>query len=82
MQEQITKIKQAYVAFIDNKLTSLSQKHKMGIFAASLLVPVILFFFLFYSPNNEKKAKLIKDNRYLKGEIQKVEIIELKLRQE
>ena len=79
MQEQITKIKQAYGSFIDNKLASLSKKQKIGIFAASLLIPLLLFFFLFFSPKNEEIKKLAKNNRFLNGEIQKVEAIADKL---
>ena len=79
MREKITKIKQGYGAFIDNKLTRLSKKQKTGIFAATLIIPLLLFFFLFYSPNNDKRDKLEKNNRYLKGEIQKVEAIADKL---
>lgn len=79
MKEQLAKIKQAYGTFIDEKLTRLKKKHKMGIFAASWIVPLLLFFFLFYSPNNEKIETLEKNNIYLKGEIQKVEAIADKL---
>ncbi|MEN8135176.1 MAG: type 4a pilus biogenesis protein PilO [Thermodesulfobacteriota bacterium] len=79
MQDQITKTKQAYVSFIDNKLAGLSQKHKTGIFAASMLIPILLFFFLFLSPKNEEIAKFRKANIFLNSEIQKVEAIADKL---
>lgn len=79
MQGKITKIKQAYLSFIDGKLTRLSQQHKIGILAASLLIPIMAFFFLFYSPTSKEISKLGKDNTYLKGEIQKVEAIADKL---
>jgi type IV pilus assembly protein PilO len=79
MQEQISKIKQAYGSFLDNKLAGLGKQHKMAIFLASMLIPVLLFFFLVYSPKNKEIDKLTKDNRYLNGEIQKVEAIADKL---
>lgn len=79
MREHTSKIKQAYTSFIDNKLTGLSQKHKMAILAASLLLPVLLFFFLFYSPTEKEITRLTNDNLYLNGEIQKVEAIADKL---
>jgi type IV pilus assembly protein PilO len=79
MQEKITKIKQSYGTFVDNKLTRLSKNHKTAILAASFLIPLLLFFFLFYSPKNEEVAKLNKDNTYLRGEIEKVEAIADKL---
>ena len=79
MQAQITKTKHAYTSFIDNKLTRLSQKHKTGIFVASILVPLLLFFFLFISPKNEEITKLKAANLVLNGEIQEVEAIADKL---
>ncbi|MCK4837174.1 MAG: type 4a pilus biogenesis protein PilO [Desulfobulbaceae bacterium] len=70
MQDQLKKSKQAYAAFIDNKLVGLDQKHKAGIFAASMLVPMVLFFFLFLSPKNDEITKLRKDNIALKKQVQ------------
>jgi type IV pilus assembly protein PilO len=79
MKQQITKIKQAYGSFLDNKLTRLSKQQKIGILAGSVLVPVLLFFFLVYSPKSKEIDKLEADIRYLKGEIQKVEAIANKI---
>ncbi|MFO7605223.1 MAG: type 4a pilus biogenesis protein PilO [Desulfurivibrionaceae bacterium] len=75
MKEQITKIKQAYGSFLDNKLTRLSKQQKIGILAGSLLVPLLLFFFLIYSPKSKDIEKLENNIQSLKGEIQKVEAI-------
>lgn len=72
MHEQITKIKQAYESFIDNKLTVLSKKQKAAILAASFLIPLLLFFFIFLSPNSKETDKLNKANHSLRKEIQKV----------
>lgn len=79
MQKNITKIKLTYTSFIDGNLTGLSQKNKALILGGSLLLPTLLFFFLFYSPSSKQISKLAKDNRYLSGEIQKVEAIADKL---
>ena len=79
MREQTTKIKQAYTAFLDNKLTRLNKQHKIGILAATVLIPIALFFFLFYSPKSKEIGKLKQDIRYLQGEIHKVEAIADKL---
>jgi type IV pilus assembly protein PilO len=79
MQEQITKIKQAYGSFLDTKLAGLGKQQKLAIFVASMLIPALLFFFLVYSPKNKEIAKMMKDNLYLNGEIQKVEAIADKL---
>jgi type IV pilus assembly protein PilO len=75
MHPQIEKFRRAYWDFLDHKLAPLKQQHKLTILAVSLLVPVILFIFLIYSPNSEKITKLDKDNIYLQGEIQKVEAL-------
>ncbi len=79
MHNQISKTKQAYASFIDNKLTRLNQKHKALIFGASMLVPLLLFFFLFLSPKNEEITKITQANRVLNKEIQEVEAIADKL---
>jgi type IV pilus assembly protein PilO len=79
MHPQIDKIKAAYWSFLDNKVATLNKQYKTAIFAASLIIPVLLFFFLFFSPKNDDIKRLKKDNRYLQGEIQKVEAIADKL---
>lgn len=79
MPASIVKIQKVYVSFLDNKIAKLSKKYKMGIFAATILIPIIAFFFLFYSPKNKEIQALKKNNVFLKGEIQKVEAITDKL---
>lgn len=79
MKEKITQIKQAYVSFLDNKLTRLSKQHKIAILAGSILIPLLLFFFLVYSPKSKEIDKLETDIRFLQGEIQKAEAIANKI---
>ena len=79
MHNQISKTKQAYASFIDNKLTRLTKQHKAGIFVASLLVPLLLFFFLFLSPKNEEITKLRKANLDLSAEVQEAEATAAKI---
>jgi len=79
MHPQIEKIRRAYWDLLDNKLAVMKHQHKLVIWVVSLLVPLVLFFFLSYSPNSDKIAKLKKDNLYLRGEIQKVEALAGKL---
>ena len=79
MKEKITKLKKAYWAFLDDKVADLKKEYKLGIFAASILLPILLFYFLIYSPTTEEIKKLKSNNRYLNGEIQKVEAIADKL---
>jgi len=48
----------AFDTFIDTKVTPLSVNHKVAIAAAALLVPVALFYFLYFSPKREVIAGL------------------------
>lgn len=73
------KIKAVYWSFLDDKIANLNKQYKIAIFALSMIVPVLLFFFLFLSPKNQEIEKLLKNIRYLRGEIEKVEAIADKL---
>ena len=79
MHPQIEKIRAAYWSFLDDKVANLNKQYKLAIFAASIIIPVLVFFFVFFSPKSDEIKKLEKNNRYLKGEIQKVEAIADKL---
>ena len=79
MPPQIDKIRSAYWSFLDDKVANLNKQYKTAIFAASMIIPVVLFFFLFFSPKSDDIKKLEKNNRYLNSEIQKVEAIADKL---
>lgn len=79
MGVQIKNIKAAYWNFLDNKLAQMKQQHKLVIWAGFMVVPAVIFFFLFYAPNSKQIDKLRKDNLYLQSEIQKVEAIAGKL---
>lgn len=79
MREKIIKIKKAYWTFLDEKLAGLSKQYKMAIFGATILVPTLLFYFFLYAPTSDQITKLKKNNRFLSGEIQKVEAIADKL---
>ena len=81
MHPKIEKIKRAYWDLLDNKLAPLKHQHKLAIWAVSLLVPLVLFAFLVYSPNSKEITKLKKNNQYLQGKIQKVEALAGKLDQ-
>lgn len=79
MPQQLEQIKKAYWSFLDNKVATLNKQYKTGILVASLIIPLALFFFLFYSPKSDEIKKLNKNNKYLRSEIQKVEAIADKL---
>lgn len=79
MSVQIANIRTAYWNFLDNKLALMNPRHKFTIWAGFIVVPSVVFLFLFYAPNSKQIEKLQKDNLYLQGEIQKVEAIAGKL---
>ena len=79
MKEHFLKITSAYERFLDNKVAYLNRQYKLAILAAAIVIPIVLFYFLFISPTSKEIKKLNKDNRYLRGEIQKVEAIAGKL---
>ena len=51
-------LKSALDAFIENKVAPLDIKHKAAICAAALILPIIAFVFLVYSPKTEEIQKL------------------------
>ena len=72
-------IKAAYWNFLDNKLATMKQQLKLIIWAGFIVVPSVIFVFLYYVPTSKQIDKLNKDNLFLQGEIQKVEAIAGKL---
>lgn len=79
MRVKIENIKTAYWNFLDNKLAPMNSKHKLMIWAGFMVVPTVVFLFLFYVPNSKQIEKFQKDNLYLQSEIQKVEAVAGKL---
>lgn len=79
MSVQVEKIKIAYWNFLDNKLAPMKQQFKLVIWAGFIIVPTIIFLFLFYVPKSKEIDKLGKENEFLQSEIQKVEAIAGKL---
>jgi len=79
MRLQFEGIKTAYWSFLDNKLAPMKQQHKYLIWAGFVVVPSVIFLFLFFMPTSKEIEKLRKENAYLQNEIQKVEAIAGKL---
>lgn len=48
------KIKAAIDSFLDNKVARLNKKHKIAIFAAAAVLPVVVFYFLLFVPKAEE----------------------------
>lgn len=65
----IDKINTGFNKFLETKITSLETKFKLIILAAALIVPVIAFVFLFYSPKNDEIRVLERKKASLEKEI-------------
>lgn len=59
--------------FLDDKVAGLDQNIKMAIMAAVILIPVIIFYFMSYKPQNVKLNQLEGRKVVLLAEIRKVE---------
>ncbi len=70
---KLDKAKDSFSTFLDNKVSKLNSKHKLGICAAAVLVPVIAFYFLVFAPKNETISQLKQQQQRLEGQIRDVE---------
>lgn len=50
--------KAAFDTFLDTKVTTLNSNHKAAIAVAALIIPVALFYFLYFSPKGEEISTL------------------------
>ena len=69
----INEMKVAFDSFLDEKITPLKNQHKVAILLGAIIVPLVLFVVLFYSPKNKEITGLKSRKVYLVGEIKKVE---------
>ena len=61
----------AFATFIDKKYIPLEKKFKVLIAVLLFLLPVILFYFFWFQPQQEKTVKLTKQRTGIKAELQK-----------
>ena len=61
----------AFEIFIDNKYIPLDKKFKWIIAVVLFLLPVVLFYFIYFQPQQEKKARLTSKRVTLTVELQK-----------
>ena len=61
----------AFATFIDEKYIPLDKKLKVTIAVILFLLPVVLFYFFWFQPQNEKSMKLDKQRETLSKELQK-----------
>lgn len=62
----------AFTTFLDSKFIPLAPKIKLGISAALVLLPLVVFFFALYQPNSEKIDKLTNQKSTLAKEVMDV----------
>jgi len=61
----------AFATFIDEKYIPLEKKLKIAIAVILFLLPVALFYFFWFEPNNEKSVQLAQQKETLTRELQK-----------
>ncbi len=64
----------AFATFIDEKYIPLENKFKVIIAAVLFLLPVVLFYFVWFQPQQEKKTQLISKRTQLTHELQKAKL--------
>jgi type IV pilus assembly protein PilO len=66
------KIKQKFDKFLDQKLARVDSKQKVAILAIAMVLPLVLFYFLLYSPKQEEITKLQKNKSSLEQQIREL----------
>ena len=61
----------AFATFIDNKYIPLDNKYKVAIAILLFLLPVVLFYFFWFQPQQEKSNQLTNQRMALKRDLQK-----------
>ena len=61
----------AFATFIDDKYIPLDKKFKVAIAVLLFLLPVVLFYFFWFQPQQEKNSQLVAQRTTLKRDLQK-----------
>ena len=64
----------AFATFIDKKYIPLGKKPKITIAVILFLLPVVLFYFFWFQPQNEKTADLTKQKTKISKELKKAKV--------
>ncbi len=64
----------AFATFIDDKFIPLDKKIKVAIAVLLFLLPIVLFYFLWFQPQQEKSTQLTKQRTVLKRDLQKAKV--------
>jgi len=72
-------IRATFDSFLDSKVVSLQSNIKLAIAAATLIVPIALFYFLYYSPKNQEISGLEQNVAKMQKDLNDVKIKAAKL---
>ena len=75
------KLQASLNSFLENKVATLNKNHKIAICLATIIVPVVAFYFLSYSPKDVEMQGLAKTVKTLQEELATVKIQAAKLDQ-
>ena len=56
----LDKLKAAFDSFLETKVVTLPVKHKYGIVAVALIIPLVAYYFLLFSPKTKEIKRLKK----------------------
>ena len=73
------KLQASLNSFLENKVATLNKNHKIAICLATIIVPVVAFYFLSYSPKDVEMQGLAKTVKTLQEELATVKIQAAKL---
>lgn len=73
MDLNLEKIQKGFASFIDTKVSRLEAKHKLLILLAAVILPVLAFFFLGFSPKDKEIKALNSSKTALLADISRVE---------
>jgi type IV pilus assembly protein PilO len=62
-----------FTAFLDKKYIPLDNRIKLGIAALLLILPIVVFYFVFYQPNQDTIVGLEKKSATLAEDIRKLQ---------
>lgn len=75
----LDKLKAAFDSFLETKVITLPVKHKYGIVAVALIIPLVAYYFLLFTPKSKEIKNLKKNRTKLEAEVRQIEATVAKL---
>ena len=69
----LDKLKAAFDSFLETKIITLPVKHKYGIVAVALIIPLVAYYFLLFTPKSKEIKNLKKNRTKLEAEVRQIE---------